>query len=318
MSSTTTIFQRGRVLPELEQVLAERFDLHSAWQMESSDQWLKEHGHEVEVLVTAASAGVTEALLDQLPNLKMISGFGVGYETYDVEAIRRRKLLVGYTPDVLNDCVADAAMGLLIDVARELSSADRHVRRGDWVKVGRYHLTKKVTGSRLGIVGLGRIGLEIAKRAEGFRMDIRYMNRRPRTDVSYTFEPSLQELAHWCDFLLVAADGGARNLIDASVLEALGPDGYLINVSRGTVVDEQALVDALKQKRIAGAGMDVVAVEPHVPPELLAMDNVVVLPHLASGTRETRKVMGDMVLENIECYLAGRPLVAPIPGVSAS
>ena len=229
-------------------------------------------------------------------------------------AAARRGIPVGYTPDVLNDCVADLAMGLMLDVARGISAADRYVRQGGWLKA-RYPLGHRVSGRRLGIVGLGRIGRTIARRAGGFDMDIRYHSRKPVAGVAFAHEPSLVSLAQWCDFLVVIVSGGpaTRHLVSAEVIEALGPGGYLVNVSRGSVVDEAALVDALVNRRIAGAGLDVFEDEPRVPQALMALDNVVLLPHLASGTNETRQAMADLVLANLHSWFDHGRLVTPVP-----
>jgi lactate dehydrogenase-like 2-hydroxyacid dehydrogenase len=217
---------------------------------------------------------------------------------------------------VLNDCVADLAFTLLLDVARRASEADRFVRRGAWLN-DKFPLATRVSGKKLGIVGLGRIGRTIARRASGFDMEIRYHNRRPVEDVPYGYEASLVELARWADFLVVAAAGGAesRNLVCAEVLDALGPQGFLVNIARGTVVDEAVLVQYLRDKRIAGAGLDVFVDEPRVPEALLALDNAVLLPHVASATNETRQAMAELVLENLHSFFdAGRPKVAATGG----
>jgi lactate dehydrogenase-like 2-hydroxyacid dehydrogenase len=237
--------------------------------------------------------------------VRVISSFGVGLDAVDLDAARERGIAVGYTPDVLNDCVADTAMLLLLDAARGGSASDRFLRRGEWVK-GTFPLTTRVSGKRLGIVGLGRIGRAIARRAAGFDLEIRYHNRRPVSGVPYSYVSSLVELARWCDFLVVASAGGAqsRGLISAQVLDALGPEGFLVNISRGSVVDEPALVQALVEKRIAGAGLDVFEDEPNVPPALMALDNAVLLPHVASATRETRQAMADLVLDNLVTFFA--------------
>jgi lactate dehydrogenase-like 2-hydroxyacid dehydrogenase len=235
-------------------------------------------------------------------------------------AAAARGVAVGYTPDVLNDCVADLAFGLMLDVARGISAADRYVRRGDWAGTGTpasapFPLGRKVSGARLGIVGLGRIGRTIARRAGGFEMGVRYHSRRPVPDVPWPHEPSLLELARWADYLVVIAAGGpgTRHLVDAQVLEALGPQGFLVNVSRGSVVDEDALVRALVERRIAGAGLDVFDNEPHVPEALFALDQVVLLPHIASATVETRQAMADLVFDNLDRYFREGHLVAPAP-----
>jgi len=264
--------------------------------------------------VTSAKFGVPNKVLEQLPALKVISSFGVGFETFDLDYARLRGLQIGYTPDVLNECVADTAFGLLIDVARQFSAADRFVRAGRWTRET-YPMTTKVSRKRLGIVGLGRIGRVIARRASGFDMEIRYHNRTPLTDVPLVYEPQLLDLARWCDFLMVISAGGpaTRHLISAEVMQALGPQGYLINVSRGSVVDEAALVQALEQGVIAGAALDVYADEPNVPPALMPLDNVVLLPHMASATHETRKAMADCVLTNLEGFFRTGQVPVAVP-----
>lgn len=306
------ILQNGRLLPALESRLAEEFDMHGLWNEADPQAFLQKHGERFAGLVTSAPVGAPAELIRALPKLEVISSFGVGFDKIDLDAAKRSGIRVGYTPDVLNDCVADLAFGLLIDAARGISAADRFVRKGGWLKE-RYPVTTRVSKKKLGIVGLGRIGQAIAKRASGFDMEIAYTNRTP-ADVPHRFESSLTALAAWADFLVVAVSGGpsTRGLISREVLAALGPSGFLVNVSRGTVVDEQALVEALASKTIAGAGLDVFENEPHVPPALLDLDNVVLLPHVASGTAETRKAMGDLVLANLHAYFSTGELVTPL------
>ena len=300
-------------MPALETALAQEFDVHQLWKEPDQAAFLSEHGSEFVGLATSARWGADAALIDALPNLKVITSFGVGYDTIDVAAATKRGIPVGYTPDVLNDCVADIAFGLLIDVARGISASERFVRRGDWQR-GAFPLQTRVSGKRLGILGLGRIGRAIAKRASGFDMDVRYHNRRRVEDVAFTYEASLTDLARWADFLVVASAGGpeTRHLVSADVLNALGQDGFLINIARGSVIDEAALVDALVDKKIAGAGLDVFENEPRVPEALLTLDNVVLLPHIASGTRETRQAMADLTLANLRSFFAEGRLLAPV------
>lgn len=277
--------------------------------------YLDTHGRGIEAMVTSAAVGVDAALIDALPDLRVICSFGVGLDRIDVEAAHRRGIEVGYTPDVLNDCVADHAMALLLDVARQVSRADRYVRRGHWPQGLAFPLGRKVSGARLGIVGLGRIGRTIARRAEGFEMEVRYHSRRPVPDARWAHEPDLLELARWADFLVVITSGGpsTRHLIDGEVLDALGPKGCLVNVARGSVIDEEALVLALEQGRIGGAGLDVYTDEPHVPARLFELDNVVLTPHIASATEQTRQAMADLVLENLRSFFTTGRVVAPVP-----
>jgi lactate dehydrogenase-like 2-hydroxyacid dehydrogenase len=308
------ILQIGALLPALEQTLGERYDVLPLWKEADPAAYLARHGGDFVGVATSARYGADQALLDALPNLKVISSFGVGYETIDIALAKARGIPVGYTPDVLNDCVADTAFGLVMDVARQFSAADRFVRRGDWSK-GAFPLTTRISGKRLGIMGLGRIGRVIARRASGFDMAVRYHNRKPVADVPYGYEASLASLAEWSDFLVIAAAGGAetQHLVSQDVLTALGPKGFLVNISRGAVVDEQALIEALETKAIAGAGLDVFEDEPNVPARLLALDNAVLLPHMASATHETRKAMSDAVLENLRCFFETGAVAVAVP-----
>lgn len=310
------VLLNGRLLPGVEARMAADYDLHRLDGERDPRAFLAARGADFVALVTSAGVGADAALIDALPELRVISSFGVGLDRIDLAAAARRGIAVGYTPDVLNDCVADLAFALLLDVARGVSAGDRFVRRGDWPDGG-FPLGRRVSGARLGIVGLGRIGRTIARRAAGFEMDVRYHSRRPVTDVSWRHEPQLQALARWADYLVVITAGGegTRHLIDAAVLDALGPDGFLVNVSRGSVVDEAALVRALAERRIAGAALDVFEREPHVPPALFALDNVVLAPHIASATRETREAMGRRTLDNLRAFFAGQPMpsAAPLP-----
>ncbi len=305
----------GRLPPTLLARLSANYELTTLAEQRDRAAFLAGHGADFVGLVTSAAVGVDAALIAALPSLRVISSFGVGLDQIDVGAAQARGIPVGYTPDVLNDCVADTAFGLLIDVARGFSAADRFVRRGDWLK-GPFPLGRKVSGARLGLLGMGRIGRAIAQRSTGFAMDVRYHARRPVADVPWAHEPVLTDLALWADFLVVITAGGAgtRHLVNAEVLDALGPEGFLVNVARGSVVDEAALVAALQQRRIAGAGLDVYADEPRVPPELMTLDNVVLLPHIASATHQTRQAMADRVFDNLQSFFAtGQPVSAAPP-----
>ena len=307
----TRVLQHGRLLPALEARLAETYDVHALWNEADPKAFLAARGGEFTALVTSARFGADAETIAALPALKVISSFGVGLDAIDLDAARARGIAVGYTPDVLNDCVADTAFALVMDVARRITESDRFVRRGDWKK-GPFPLATKVSGKKLGILGMGRIGRVIARRASGFDMEVRYHNRRELDDVDFVYADSLEALAEWADFLVIASAGGAetRGLVSREILDALGPQGYLVNISRGTVVDEAALVEALQHKRIAGAGLDVFEDEPNVPEALFALDNVVLLPHLASNTHETRAAMAQRVEDNLAAFLAGKPMVS--------
>jgi lactate dehydrogenase-like 2-hydroxyacid dehydrogenase len=253
-------------------------------------------------------------VIASLPALEIISVFGVGYDKVDVSAARERSIVVTNTPNVLNEDVADTAMALLLCVARGIPAGERFLRQGLWKPNVKFPLMRKVSGARLGIIGLGRIGSAIAHRAEGFGMAIAYSDLEPKAGVSYKYFSSTEELAAAVDFLVVVAYGGptTRGLVNTRVLKALGPKGFLINVARGSIVDEAALVEALKAGVIRGAALDVFANEPNVPTELLNLDNVVLTPHLASATEQTRKAMADLVLANLEAHFAGKRALSPV------
>jgi len=308
------LLQHIAIPPLLATEFNTRYDAHPLWKEADPAAFLARHGHEFTGYVTSARFGVDDATLAAMPNLQVISSFGVGTETLPLEAAQARGIAVGYTPDVLNDCVADTAFGLVMDVARRFSASDRFVRAGRWLQ-GAYPLATRISGKRLGILGLGRIGQVVARRASGFDMEVRYHNRRTNPAVPYTYESSIESLARWADFLVVVSAGGpeTHHLVSASVLRALGPEGFLINVSRGSVIDENALIEALEDGVIAGAGLDVYADEPRVPERLLALDQVVLLPHLASATNETRQAMAELVVDNLDAFYATGKLRASVP-----
>lgn len=301
------------LMPALERGLVEKYTVHKLPAAgPERDAFLAARGAEFDGMVTSAQGGASTALIAALPRLRVISSFGVGLDQFDLEAAAARGIPVGYTPDVLNDCVADLAFSLVLATGRRIAEADRFVRAGRWAQKPPtpFPLGRQVSGAKLGIVGLGRIGRTVAKRASGFDMEVRYHNRRPVADVPWTYEAKLVELARWADFLVVITAGGAqtRHLIDATILDALGTKGYLVNVSRGTVVDEAALVRALQEQRIAGAGLDVYEREPEVPAALFTLDNVVLAPHIASSTVQTRQAMAQRVLDNLAAFFAGREM----------
>jgi len=295
------VLQYGRLMPSLEQQLGAAFDWQRLADQADPKAFLAAHGREFTGLATMGFADA--ALIESLPSLQVISSFGVGVDQIDLQAAARRGIPVGHTPDVLNDCVADLTIGLMIDVARGIGAGERYLRAGQWPQAP-FPLQRRISGKRLGIVGLGRIGHAVARRAIAFEMEIRYHNRRPVSDTSIAHEPSLVELARWCDFLVVIVPGGAatRHLIDEAVLNALGPEGFLVNVARGSVVDEAALVRALQGRRLGGAALDVFEREPQVPAELIALDNVVLVPHIGSATVETRAAMAQRVFDNLTAF----------------
>jgi lactate dehydrogenase-like 2-hydroxyacid dehydrogenase len=292
----------------------ERFELLRLWEAADPDALLAERGPDVRGLATGGHRRVDADLLDRLPNLQIVANFGVGYDSVDVNAATERGVVVTNTPGVLDDEVADTALALLLMTVRELGQAERYLRAGRWAAEGPYPLTDlTVAGRRLGILGLGRIGEAIAHRAEAFGMSVGYHNRT-RKDVPYRYYPSLLEMAGDVDTLVVVVPGTAatRHLVDAEVLKALGPEGVLVNIGRGTVVDEQALIEALRTRTIHAAGLDVYEDEPNVPQELIDLDNAVLLPHVGSASKPTRRAMGQLVVDNLSSWFAEGRALTPV------
>jgi hydroxypyruvate reductase len=287
------------------------YTVHRLWQAPDREAFVLQIAPRIEVIVTTGGAGASRALIEQLPRLRLIACFGVGVDAIDLEAARKRGIAVTNTPDVLTEDVADLAIGLMLAALRGIATADRYVRAGLWLRA-HMPLQTRLSGKRLGIVGMGRIGQAIARRAAAFDMSIAWNGPRPK-DLPWRYEPDLLALARSVDVLVAACPGGAatRGLISRAVLEALGP-GVFVNIARGSVVDEAALVDLLVTRRLGGAALDVFADEPKVPEALFTLDHVVLQPHQASATRETRAAMGQLVLDNITAHVAGRPLLTPV------
>ncbi len=274
---------------------------------------LKEASLSVRGLAHTGHSNVDAALMDALPKLEIIANFGVGVDQIDLEAAKKRGIVVTNTAGALNNCVADCAMALVLNTLRKLPQAGAYLRAGEWQAKGNYPLGTSIGGKTLGILGLGRIGAAIAQRALAFGMKIRYHNRRKK-DVPYAYDSDAVTLAKNSDVLLVITPGGPETdkLVNAAVLDALGPQGYLVNVARGTVVDELVLLRYLQEKKIAGAGLDVFEHEPKVPPEFFTLDNAVLTPHVASATNETRTAMGALQIENLHLHFAGKPVKTPV------
>ncbi len=267
----------------------------------------------IRAIATDALHGCPEDLMKRLPNLEIIASSGVGYDSIPVEAARERGIRVTTTPDVLNDATAELAIALMMALARDVVAADAFVRAGKW-EDGGYPLTAQLSGATAGIVGLGRIGKEIATRCAALKMEVCYYGRHRQDDQPYRYFADLEEMARAVDWLVVIAPGTpeTRHLISADVLAALGPDGMVVNVARGSLVDQDALISALEEKRIAGAALDVFADEPHVPEALRALDTVVLSPHQGSATRATRQAMANLAVDNLAAHFAGKPLPTPL------
>jgi D-3-phosphoglycerate dehydrogenase len=294
--------------------LESTYGVHRFWEADDADALLRRIANECDGVVTDGGRGVDAPVLEKLPRAKIVSVFGVGVDAVDLDYCREHGIAVSNTPDVLSDDVADMAMTLALAVSRKLVTGDQYARTGCWPVKGAMGLSRRVSGKRAGIYGMGSIGNALARRLEGFDMQISYCNRSPRADCGYPFVASLEELAGSVDYLFITASAtpGSMGAVNASVLDALGPHGYLINVSRGTLVDEPVLVSYLQEKRIAGAGLDVFAHEPTIPEALFTLDNVVLQPHNASGTWETREAMGKLVLDNLAAHFSDHPLLTPV------
>ena len=292
--------------------LQSEFTCHKFFEAPDRKSFLEKHAG-VRGLATFGPLPVDGKLMDALPKLEIISNFGVGVDQINLGDAKERGIIVTNTPDVLNDCVADTALALVLNTVRKFPQSERYLRAGNWAARGPYPLATSVGGKTLGILGLGRIGEVIAKRAIACGMKIRYHNRN-RKDVDYPYDPDPVTLASNSDVLIVVTPATAQTsrIINAAVLDALGPEGYLVNIARGSVVDEPVLLRYLQEKRIAGAGLDVFADEPRVPPEFFTLDNAVLFPHVGSATAETRRAMGELQIENPRRHFAGKPVVSRV------
>lgn len=298
-----------RIFPPTQATLEKEFACHKLYEASDREALLKEVAPRVRAVATFGAAGANAKLMDALPELELISNFGVGVDAIDLEAAKKRGVIVTNTPDVLNDCVADTALALTLNVMRKYPQAEAYLRSGYWSTRGDYPLTTSLGGKTMGVLGLGRIGEAIARRALAFGMKIRYHNRH-RKDVPYAYDADAVALAKNSDVLMIATPGGAgtKAMVGAKVLDALGPRGYVVNIARGSVVDEPALLEYLQQGKIAGAGLDVFANEPRISPAFFALDNAVIFPHVGSATNETRTAMGNLQIENLRLHFAGKPV----------
>jgi len=313
--SRPDILLTAPIIPSVVECLDARYVLHRLWEQADQTGFLETVGPRIRGMATNTLFGkVGDALLDRLPNLEIIASFGVGYDNVDVAAAARRGVVVTNTPGVLDEEVADLTIGLLLATLRRIPQADRFVRDGRWPG-GAFPLSPTLRGRQIGIVGLGNIGKAVARRLAGFDVVVRYHGRAAQPDVPYDFHAAIVDLAGACDVMIMLVPGGAgtRHLVDAAVLAALGPNGVLINVARGSVVDEQALVAALGSGTILAAGLDVYDKEPHVPAALLAMPNVVLLPHIGSGSEQTRAAMGQLLVDNLAAWFTTGQAITPVP-----
>lgn len=306
------VLMTGPMMRMVMEQLDSAFELHRLWEAPDREKLIAEIGDRIEAIAVGPHTPVDGPLMSRLPNLRIVANFGVGYDTVDAKWAGAHGIYVTNTPDVLTEEVADTALGLILMTVRQLSQSERYLRAGRWETDGAFPLTKaSLRDRRVGIVGLGRIGKAIARRLDAFKVPVVYHGRREQPGVNYGYYANLVEMARDVDILVLIVPGGAQTnkMIDTTVLDALGPDGILINVGRGSIVDEQALIAALKEGRIMSAGLDVFEKEPHVPAELIGMDNIVLLPHVGSASVHTRNRMGQLCVDNITSFFeTGRPI----------
>ena len=308
------LLQIGNVTQRMKNRFDELFDVHVWFDQQDPDTFVADHGSGVLAIVTDGHWGVPDQLLARLPNLKVVSSYGVGYDAIDADDAAARGILVSHTPNVLNDEVADTAIMLWLATSRRLIQADKWARSGQWERKGAFPLTRSVQKRQVGILGMGRIGETIAKRAIGFDSTIHYHSRAPK-DVNFIYHSTVNDLAAAVDVLFVITPGGTAttHLVNTDVINALGPQGILINVSRGSVVDETGLIAALQEGRLGSAALDVFEHEPTIPDALKTMENVVLAPHIGSASVETRQAMGDLTCDNLERYVQDQTVVTPVP-----
>ena len=305
----------GAAKPVMVEGLSPAVTLHKLAEATDEDAFMDAVGPRVRgIAIAYTSNRIDGPFMSRFPRLEIVASFGVGYDHVDAKWAGEHGIIVTNTPDVLNEEVADTALGLLLNTAREFPQAERYLRAGKW-PTGAYPLTEGTLRDRtVGMVGMGRIGKAIARRLDAFGVPVVYHSRRPQAGGDYKYYPNLIDMARAVDVLMVIVPGGAgtKNLINAQVLDALGPNGILINMARGSVVDEPALIKALQDKKIMAAGLDVFVNEPEVPKELIAMDNVVLFPHLGSASVYTRRAMDQLVVDNILAWSAGKPPLTPV------
>jgi lactate dehydrogenase-like 2-hydroxyacid dehydrogenase len=314
MTNIVSVVLTGPLPGSTAEGLDEVFHVHRPFLGSSQEAGLEQAAGEIRGVAAGASHDpLGGAFFDRFPKLEILASCGVGYDHVDAKEAARRGIIVTNTPDVLTEEVADTALGLLISTVRRLPQADAYLRAGKWLDKA-FPFTDTLRGKSLGIVGLGRIGAAIARRAEAFGLAISYHSRSAKPGIPYPYYPTLEGLAKAVDILMVITPGGAgtKHLINAKILEALGPKGVLINMSRGSVVDEKALIEALKAGKIASAGLDVFEHEPKVPAELIAMENVVLLPHVGSASVHTRNAMGQLTVDNLKSWFDGKGLLTPV------
>lgn len=314
MTEKTEIVQTMPMPPRVAERLGDRYQIHRLWEQGDQAAFLRDHGAGVRGVITMGHGVVDSAMIDAMPNLEVVTVMGVGYDGVDVKHAAAKGAPTTNTPDVLTAEVANLGVGLVMAVTREVPKADAYVREGRWVKEGDIPLNRTIVDRPVGVVGLGRIGIATADRLAALGAKVSWHGPRAKPNAPYPYDPDLEHLASVVDGLVVCCPGGpaTRHLVSRKVIAALGADGWIVNVARGSVIDERAMVEALMAKRLWGAGLDVFDGEPKVPTELFALDNVVLQPHQGSGTVATRNAMADLMVENLDLHFAGKPLKTPV------
>src|SRR5438552_6318195 len=315
--SKPALLNTGWMMPLVEEGIAKAFEVHSLHEASDGEALLRKIGPDVRAICTGSHTGVRtdQAMMALCPGLKIIGNFGVGYDTIDVAVAARRGIVITNTPDVLTEEVADTTLGLLLATVREFYDAEKWLRDGRWPKESEFRLTASLRDRSVGIAGFGRIGKAVARRLEAFGLQVSYFGRKPQAGVSNRYYNDLVAMARDVDTLILVIPGGpaTADLVNAAVLEALGPRGILINIARGSVVDEAALIAALRARKILRAGLDVYMGEPNINPAFLELDNVTLLPHVGSASNYTRDAMGQLVVDNLVAFAEGRPPKTPVP-----
>ncbi|MGI9372003.1 MAG: 2-hydroxyacid dehydrogenase [Hyphomicrobiales bacterium] len=311
---TIKVLMVGPMMPHIMEAIDASYEVIRLWEADDKDAVFTAHGDTIRAVATGAFAGFRAdgTFMDKLPNLEIISSFGVGVDHIDLDAARERNVVVGNTPDVLDDDVANLAIMFVLATSRRIVEWETYTRQGRWQKEGAPPLARSIRGKKVGILGLGRIGKDIAEKLQVFGCEIAYHGRNQQQDVDYEYFANLTDMAAASEFLIAICPGGpaTHHIVNEEVLEALGPEGTFINIARGSVHDEEALIRVLSDGRLGAAGLDVFEREPHVPEALLKLDNVVLQPHQGSATIETRKAMGDRVVDNLASYFAGKGAIS--------
>ncbi|MGH1358801.1 MAG: 2-hydroxyacid dehydrogenase [Burkholderiaceae bacterium] len=314
MSQSSEVLLLSPLYAPTQQALESNHQCLRIWEQADRQAFLASIADRIEAVATHSGVGIDRATVEALPKLKIVANFGVGIDTTDLPACTEHGVTVCNTPDVLTEDVADMALGLLLAAVRQIPQGDRYIRDGLWREHGEMHLTQTLQGRKVGVVGMGRIGQAIARRCAAFNTEVAYFGPRRKAEVAYQYFDDVTALAQWANVIIAACPGGpaTRKIVSAQALSALGPEGVFVNIARGSVVDQDALIELLDSRSLASAGLDVFNDEPNVPQALIDMPHVVLQPHQGSASTSTRMAMGQLVVDNLRAYFAGKPLLTPV------